>query len=50
VHVVLGGILVSVLSVGMNLSRIDGFLQDVVLGVVVILAVFLDRLRLRIRV
>ena len=50
VHVVLGGLLVTMLSVGMNLSRIDGFLQQVVLGLVVVAAVFLDRLRLRIRV
>lgn len=49
IHVVLGGLLVSVLSVGMNLARIDSFLQQVVLGFVVIAAVFLDRLRLRIR-
>ena len=50
IHVVLGGLLVTVLSIGMNLSRIDSFLQDVVLGMVVVAAVFLDRLRLRIRV
>lgn len=49
IHVVFGGLLVSVLSVGMNLARIDSFLQQVVLGCVVIAAVFLDRLRLRIR-
>lgn len=49
VHVVFGGLLVSVLSVGMNLARIDSFLQQVVLGFVVVGAVFLDRLRLRIR-
>lgn len=49
VHVVFGGLLVSVLSVGMNLARIDSFLQQVVLGFIVVAAVFLDRLRLRIR-
>ncbi len=49
IHVVMGGLLVSVLSIGMNLTRIDGFLQQVVLGIIVIAAVFLDRLRLRIR-
>lgn len=49
IHVVFGGLLVSVLSVGMNLARIDSFLQQVVLGFVVVGAVFLDRLRLRIR-
>lgn len=49
VHVILGGLLVTILSVGMNLSRIDSFLQQVVLGMVVVAAVFLDRLRLKIR-
>lgn len=50
IHVVLGGLLVTVLSIGMNLARIDSFLQQVVLGMVVVAAVFLDRLRLNIRV
>lgn len=50
IHVVFGGLLVSVLSVGMNLARIDSFLQQVALGFVVVGAVFLDRLRLRIRI
>ena len=49
VHVVFGGLLVTILSVGMNLSRIDSFLQEVLLGTVVVGAVFLDRLRLGIR-
>lgn len=49
IHVLLGGLLVTVIAIGMNLSRVDGFLQEVVLGIVVIAAVFLDRLRLRIR-
>ena len=49
IHVVLGGLLVTVLSVGMNLARIDSFLQQIVLGMVVVGAVFLDRLRLNIR-
>lgn len=47
---VIGGLLVSIFSVGMNLARIDSFLQQVLLGLVVVAAVFLDRLRLRIRV
>ena len=50
VHVVFGGLLVTILSVGMNLARIDSFLQEVLLGTVVVAAVFLDRLRLRIRI
>ena len=49
IHVVLGGLLVTILSVGMNLTRVDGFLQEIVLGAVVVGAVFLDRLRHRIR-
>ncbi len=49
IHVVLGGLLVTVLSIGMNLTRVDGFLQEIVLGLVVVGAVFLDRLRLKIR-
>ncbi len=49
IHVVLGGLLVTILSIGMNLTRVDGFLQEIVLGVVVVGAVFLDRLRLLIR-
>lgn len=43
--VVLGALFVTVLSNGMNLNRIDGNIQLIVLGCVVILAVFLDRFR-----
>lgn len=50
IHVIFGGLLVTVLSIGMNLVRVDGFLQQIVLGCVVVGAVFLDRLRLLIRV
>lgn len=50
IHVVFGGLLITVLSIGMNLVRVDGFLQQIVLGLVVVGAVFLDRLRLLIRV
>ena len=43
--VVLGALFVTVLSNGMNLTRIDGNVQMIVLGCVIILAVFLDRFR-----
>ncbi len=43
--VVLGALFVTVLSNGMNLTRIDGNVQMIVLGGVIILAVFLDRFR-----
>jgi ribose transport system permease protein len=42
---VLGALLVTVLSNGMNLLRIDGYFQQIILGVVIIAAIFLDRLR-----
>jgi ribose transport system permease protein len=43
--VLLGALFVTVLSNGMNLTRVDGNLQMIVLGSVIILAVFLDRFR-----
>jgi ribose transport system permease protein len=43
--VILGALFVTVLSNGMNLMRIDGNVQMIVLGCVIILAVFLDRFR-----
>ena len=43
--VVIGALFVTVLSNGMNLTRIDGNVQMIVLGCVIILAVFLDRFR-----
>ena len=43
--IVLGALFVTVLSNGMNLNRIDGNIQMIVLGSVIILAVFLDRFR-----
>jgi ribose transport system permease protein len=43
--VILGALFVTVLSNGMNLTRIDGNVQMIVLGCVIILAVFLDRFR-----
>lgn len=43
---VLGASFVTILSNGMNLTRIDGYVQMVVLGAIVITGVLLDRLRL----
>jgi ribose transport system permease protein len=44
---ILGALFVTILSNGMNLARIDGYVQMIVLGAIVILGVVLDRLRLR---
>lgn len=43
---VLGALFVTILSNGMNLTRIDGYVQMVVLGAIIIIGVLLDRLRL----
>ncbi|WP_294643413.1 ABC transporter permease [uncultured Aureimonas sp.] len=43
---VLGALFVTILSNGMNLARIDGYVQMIVLGIIVILGVVLDRARL----
>lgn len=42
---VLGALFITILSNGMNLTRIDGYVQMVVLGAIVIVGVLLDRLR-----
>jgi ribose transport system permease protein len=42
---VIGALFVTVLSNGMNLTRVDGYVQMIVLGVVVIAGVFIDRVR-----
>jgi len=44
-HAFLGALTVTVLSNGMNLSRIDGYIQMIVLGTIVILAVALEMRR-----
>lgn len=44
--VLMGALFVTVLSNGMNLIRVDGNMQMIVIGCVVILAVFLDRFRI----
>ncbi|MQT15550.1 ABC transporter permease [Segnochrobactrum spirostomi] len=43
---VLGALFITILSNGMNLTRIDGYVQMVVLGAIVIVGVLIDRLRL----
>ncbi|MCA6123817.1 ABC transporter permease [Bradyrhizobium sp. WSM 1704] len=43
---VLGALFITILSNGMNLTRIDGYVQMIVLGAIVIIGVLLDRLRL----
>jgi ribose transport system permease protein len=42
---VLGALFITVLSNGMNLTKVDGYVQMIVLGGVIIAAIFLDRLR-----
>lgn len=46
---VLGALFITILSNGMNLTRIDGYVQMVVLGAIVIVGVVLDRARLATR-
>nr|WP_255679426.1 ABC transporter permease [Jiella flava] len=46
---VLGALFITILSNGMNLTRIDGYVQMIVLGAIVILGVVIDRLRLETR-
>jgi ribose transport system permease protein len=49
VTAVLGALFVTILSNGMNLAQINGYIQMIVLGAIVIVGVVLDRLRLRSR-
>ncbi|KAB2969422.1 ABC transporter permease [Zoogloea sp.] len=44
---VLGALVITVLSNGMNLVQVDGYLQQITLGAVIIVALFADRLRNR---
>jgi ribose transport system permease protein len=46
-NVLLGGIFISLLTNGMNLIRIESYVQQIVLGIVLILAIVIDQLRLR---
>jgi ribose transport system permease protein len=43
----LGALFVTILSNGMDLTRIDGYVQMIVLGAIVIVGVMLDRYRRR---
>jgi len=45
--VVLGVVLLSVLSTGMNIAQVSEFIQQMVTGAVLVAAVLIDRLRLR---
>jgi len=45
VQVLLGAAFVTMLSNGMNLLEVDGYIQQIALGGVIIAAIFLDRLR-----
>ena len=44
-NALLGALFISVLSNGMNLIEVNGYLQDIVLGAVILGAVYLDRFR-----
>ncbi|GAD21704.1 ABC transporter permease [Acidovorax sp. MR-S7] len=46
---VMGALIITTLSAGMNLARIDGYLQQVLLGVVIVATVFLDQGRRSVR-
>lgn len=44
-NAVMGALFISILSNGMNLIEIDGYLQDIILGIVILSALYLDRFR-----
>lgn len=46
-QVILGAFFISVVTNGMNLIRIESYVQQIVLGVVLIAAIVVDRMRLR---
>jgi ribose/xylose/arabinose/galactoside ABC-type transport system permease subunit len=48
VNVILGALFIGLVQNGMNLARIESYLQTVVLGLLLILAVIADQLRLRV--
>jgi len=48
-HCVIGGLFVTVLSNGMNMTNVDSYIQMIVLGIALIAAVFVDGYRRRIR-
>ncbi|WP_104399606.1 ABC transporter permease [Vibrio penaeicida] len=48
-HVVLGAIFISLVQNGMNLTRVESYLQTVVIGALLIFAVIVDQIRIRMR-
>ncbi len=44
-NAVMGALFISILSNGMNLIEIDGYVQDIILGAVILSALYLDRFR-----
>ena len=46
-NVILGALFIGLVQNGMNLARIESYLQIVVLGALLILAVIADQIRLR---
>jgi len=46
---IVGALFITVLSNGLNLARIDGYVQMVALGTIIIVGVVLDRLRVQLR-
>jgi ribose/xylose/arabinose/galactoside ABC-type transport system permease subunit len=46
---VLGALFITILTNGMNLIRIESYIQEIAVGVVLIVAVIVDRLRDRYR-
>ena len=49
IHCIVGGLFVTILSNGMNMVRVDGYIQQIILGIIIIAAVCIDRLRTQIR-
>jgi ribose transport system permease protein len=45
VPVILGSVFITMMSNAMNLLRVDGYIQQILLGVIIIAALFLDRIR-----
>ena len=44
-NAIMGALFISILSNGMNLIEIDGYVQDIILGAVILSALYLDRFR-----
>ena len=45
IPVILGSLFITMMSNAMNLLRIDGYIQQILLGIIIIAAIFLDRIR-----